>query len=138
MSLCPKCNQRLLRTRTAQGFFFRCPRCDGRAVGLAVLRRAIPPACVNRLWANAREGQGHRGQACPICRRHMQEIPVPVGKQEVPLDVCAGCQFVWFDPQQFEQFSGQAPKVKEDPRQRLPEKVCEAMAMVELKTRSRP
>jgi membrane associated rhomboid family serine protease len=63
----------------------------------------------------------------------MQEIPVPVGKGEVPLDVCAGCQFVWFDPQEFEQLPTQPPKPKEDPRKRLPEKVREAMAMADLK-----
>jgi len=133
MSVCPKCNRRLLRTKTAQGFFFRCPGCDGRAVGLAVLRRAIPPACVSRLWTKARQREGHRGQACPICRRHMQEIPVPVGKQQVPLDVCAGCQFVWFDPHEFEQFPAPPPQPKQDPRRQLPEKVREAMAMAELK-----
>lgn len=43
MSVCPKCNRRLIRTKSDVGFFFRCPQCDGRAVGLSVLRRAIPP-----------------------------------------------------------------------------------------------
>jgi membrane associated rhomboid family serine protease len=133
MSVCPKCNRRLVRAKTEQGFFFRCPGCDGRAVGLAVLRRAIPRGYVNRLWAKARERGGHRGQSCPICSRPMVEIPVPVGKQEVPLDVCAGCQFVWFDPQEFEQLPVQRPKPKKDPRGRLPEKVREAMAMADLK-----
>ena len=133
MSVCPKCNQRLVRTKAEQGFFFRCPRCDGRAVALAVLRKAIPRAYVDRLWNKARERQGPRGQKCPICCRHMIEISVPVGKQEVPLDVCAGCQFVWFDPEEFEQLPAQPPKPKEAASERLPEKVREAMAMAELK-----
>ncbi len=133
MSVCPRCNHRLVRTKTRQGFFYRCPSCDGRAVGLAVLRRAIPRAYVNRLWNQARELQGHRGQPCPICRRPMREIPVPVAKQEVPLDVCAGCQFVWFDPDEFAQLPAAPPKPKEDPRQQLPQKAREAMAMAELK-----
>jgi membrane associated rhomboid family serine protease len=63
----------------------------------------------------------------------MQEIAVPLAKQEVPLDVCVGCQFVWFDPQEFERFPVQPPKPKEDPRERLPQKVREAMAVAELK-----
>ena len=88
MSVCPKCNRRLVRTKTQQGFFLRCPECDGRAVGFAVLRKASPRAYVNRLWNRARERQGPRGQKCPICRRPMMEVPVPVEKQEVPLDVC--------------------------------------------------
>lgn len=61
------------------------------------------------------------------------EVPVPVGKQEVPLDVCAGCQFVWFDPHEFEQLPAQPPKPDVDPRKRLPEKVREAMAMADLR-----
>lgn len=133
MSVCPRCHQRLLRTKIEEGIFFRCPQCDGRAVGLSVLRKVIPRVYVNRLWNQARERQGHRGQGCPICGRAMQEVPVPVDGQEVPLDVCAGCQFVWFDPHEFEQLPAQTPKSTEDRRERLPAKVREAMAMAELK-----
>ncbi len=133
MSVCPKCNQRLIRTKSDRGFFFRCPACDGRAVGLSVLRRAIPPDFVRGLWVKARRGEGTRGQRCPICRRATIEIPVPVDGQDVPLDICVGCQFVWFDPHEFEHFPTQPRQEEPSDRDRLPEKVREAMAMADLK-----
>jgi membrane associated rhomboid family serine protease len=60
----------------------------------------------------------------------MAEITVPAAGQEEPLDVCAGCHFVWFDPQEFEQLP-QQPR-QQPAREALSEKTREAMAMAEL------
>ena len=79
----------------------------------------------------ARGAQKRRGKACPVCDRPMAEVSVPVKQEPVLLDVCAGCQFVWFDPREFEQFS--KPPRKPTQRERLPEKAREAIAMAELK-----
>jgi len=134
MSVCPQCHQRLARTKTDYGLSFRCGRCDGRAVGFSVLRRAIPPKYVQMLWVKARQGNCTPGQKCPICRKRMVEIPVPAGGREVPLDVCPACQFVWFDPQEYEQFPAQPPPQAQPDQRPLPPKVREAMAMAALKS----
>ena len=55
------------------------------------------------------------------------------GGQSVPLDVCGGCQFVWFDPHEFEQVPQQPREDKKGDHRRLPQKVREAMAMADLK-----
>jgi len=60
----------------------------------------------------------------------MVEISARVRGHELPLDVCTGCQFVWFDPQEFEQFPAQVHPPSD--RERLPEKVREQMALMEL------
>jgi len=132
MSVCPKCNQRLVRTKTEDGFFFRCRQCDGRAIGLSVLRRVIPRDYVTGLWLKARRGEGSPGQRCPICRRPMVEVSVPVGGENVPLDLCAGCQFVWFDPHEFEQFLVQ-PRKESGPGP-LPQPARERIALAKMET----
>ena len=131
MAVCPQCHQRLIRTKSEAGCFYYCGKCKGRAVGLAVLRRAIPREYVQGLWLKARRQEKPQGKACPICHRSMAEVDVPAGQQPVLLDVCAGCQFVWFDPREFEQLPVQTREPTE--RERLPEKAREAIAMVQLK-----
>ena len=133
MSVCPKCHQRLVPLKTDHGLLFRCRSCNGRAVGLSVLRRAIPPKIVQTLWMQARQERGCPGQKCPICRRTMIEVPVPAGGRKVPLDVCVGCQFAWFDPHEFEQFPARPRREEQPTRRPLPEKVREAMAMADLR-----
>ena len=98
MSLCPRCDQRLVRTKVPQGVVFLCPRCKGRAVGLAVLRRTVPEAVVKGLWLHAHEDGGPAGADCPICRRPMVRTLVPTQQQPVVLEVCTACQFTWFGP----------------------------------------
>ncbi len=131
MSICPQCDQRLLRVKSEWGLFFHCRQCDGRAVGLSVLRKAIPPQYVKALWVKSHDKGTPRGKACPVCRRAMAEVPVPADGQAVALDVCAGCQMVWFDPREFEQLPKQVRKQPET--EQLPLGVREAMAIAELK-----
>jgi membrane associated rhomboid family serine protease/Zn-finger nucleic acid-binding protein len=133
MSVCPKCNKRLTRTKTEAGCLFLCTQCNGRAVALSVLRKTMPPNYASALWMGAKRRMADRGQRCPICRKAMTEVQLPTDGRSVPLDICTGCQFVWFDPQEFEQFPKQPPKTKKAEREQLPEKVREAMAIAELK-----
>ena len=41
MFSCPRCRKPLARTQTRHGLFFVCPQCQGRAVGLAVVRKIL-------------------------------------------------------------------------------------------------
>jgi Zn-finger nucleic acid-binding protein len=132
MPLCPRCNDWLQQTKTPQGIILCCPKCNGRAVGLPVLRRAIPAKVVKGLWLLASEARGRvAGAECPICHEDMTQVPVPVGDQQVALDVCTACQFVWFDTKDFEQLPAKTPEP--DERDRLPEKAREALAMLQVK-----
>jgi membrane associated rhomboid family serine protease len=39
----------------------------------------------------------------------MREMPVTLGNREMRLDLCRRCQFVWFDPREFEELSRPEP-----------------------------
>lgn len=126
---CPRCRTRLNRTAIRRGMVFDCPKCQGRAVGLSLLRRLGSNECVLQLWKRARQRNGQTGAACPVCRRPMTELPVWENRPTPRLNVCIGCQFVWFDAHEYEQF----PLPDGAPSPPLPEKVREVIAREELR-----
>ncbi len=130
MFSCPRCNRSLVRTQTPGGILFVCPDCQGRAVGLAVVRKLKRRGELKELWGRVIRGEGGRGVACPICRRPTLEVGVPVASQEVHLDVCKSCQFIWFDPKELEQLPT-GPRQESD-EERLPARVREQMAMADI------
>lgn len=70
---------------------------------------------------------------CPVCSRWMQEIPLPVDHQEMRLDLCRQCQFVWFDPHEFEQLpASEGP----GPPDGLPLEAREKIALAEIRHRA--
>ena len=69
---------------------------------------------------------------CPVCRRPMVEAPLPVDGGQVAVDVCASCQFLWFDAREFEQVPRQAREPSE--RESLPEKAREQIALMQIKS----
>jgi membrane associated rhomboid family serine protease len=129
MFTCPRCRRRLVQTRTEHGIFFVCPGCGGRAVSLSVVRRMAGPDPARRLWSAANGGEAQPGVGCPICRRSMAQVPLPVDGEQVPLDVCTGCQFVWFDPAELEKL----PKAPPEPSEKkpLPQEAREKIAIAE-------
>mgnify|MGYP005846292575 CR=1 FL=1 len=131
MAACPTCHQRLLRGKIEAGLIFRCPGCEGRAVAVAVLRRVMPHETLRSLWQGAKACRHAQGKPCPLCRRPMVETPLAAGTPPGLLDVCVGCQFVWFDPREFEQ----VPRRQHEPAPSLPVKAREAAALMELKSR---
>ncbi|MHC4400476.1 MAG: rhomboid family intramembrane serine protease [Planctomycetota bacterium] len=93
-----------MRTDTEHGLFFVCDGCQGRAVSLAVVRKMAGRQTTRRLWTEANSGQSSEGVGCPICHRTTAEVAAPADHGHVPLDICTGCQFVWFDPAELERF----------------------------------
>jgi ribosomal protein L37AE/L43A len=49
--LCPACRIPLTEMRTGNGIIWRCEKCDGRAVGLQLLRRTFTAESINPLLA---------------------------------------------------------------------------------------
>ena len=130
MFSCPRCHTRLVRTKTQGGLFFECERCGGRAVGLAVVRRAVAAEQVRSLWQRALEDKSPSGVDCPACDQAMSEVAIPSGQNgALHLDLCTRCQFLWFDPHEFEQLPKQT-QIPGQPRE-LPAKVREAMAIAD-------
>ncbi len=132
MFTCPHCRTTLVRRKSAPlGLVWVCPSCGGRAMSVELLRKAIPPPLVNRLWQRARSGHYPANRSCPACRRRMTEVPVaPTAEKTLCIDVCAGCHFVWFDPTEFEAF----PRLHQKPAasETLSPQAKEALALMRL------
>jgi membrane associated rhomboid family serine protease len=126
MFQCPTCGKPLVRTPADGGVFWRCAACGGQAAGLSLLRTLLSPAYINQLWLAARAGKGVGGYQCPACGRPMKEVSASSEPNAPKLDVCAGCQFVWFDAGEYEQLPTvpRAHRADED----LPQEVRELLA----------
>ena len=102
MFICPNCGGRLARGQNQFGISWGCAACGGRTASLAVLRKAFPPDVIDQAWTAARAGQVPTLRRCPTCNQRMAEVPVRVGSGNWKWDVCKICQFVWFDPKEYE------------------------------------
>jgi membrane associated rhomboid family serine protease len=84
---------------------------------------------VRRLWALARNvPAADRTRPCPICTQAMATVPTLALARSEPLrlDLCTGCQFVWFDPSEHEAWlQSSSFAVSED---RLPAETRAALA----------
>lgn len=85
---------------------FVCPGCKGRAVNVTVLRKVAAKEQVTALWLQAvKQGRG-AGPACPSCQQPMAVVRTDGG---VEIDVCRGCQLLWFDADELETIAKPAP-----------------------------
>jgi membrane associated rhomboid family serine protease/Zn-finger nucleic acid-binding protein len=100
---CPNCGADLAPAFTDMGYIHSCPRCRGRAVSVAVLRRILGIIFVRNLWVRARAIREGRGKHCPECGRAMCEVVAAPRRIEVNLDVCVRCQLVWFDAKELDE-----------------------------------
>jgi len=82
--------------RAGTGIIWRCEKCDGRAVGLQLLRRAFTPASINPLWLHAIHNEGSIARPCPSCGNSMIEVALD-SSNGIRIEVCRICEFVWFD-----------------------------------------
>ena len=131
MLTCPSCKETLDKKRSRLGFFWICPSCKGRAMTMEMAKKVIPRQAVYSLWQKARTNRQSDGKTCPACKRRMAEVSILSGKKTEYLDVCTGCHFIWFDPQEFESLpkSSQATISK---TQQMTDKEREALALARL------
>ncbi|MCE5303630.1 MAG: rhomboid family intramembrane serine protease [Planctomycetaceae bacterium] len=115
----------MTRTSVDGGVYFACPRCHGRAMGLALLRRLGSARAVLDLWSQAKTSEERLGKACPLCGRAMFQTSSSDGAVPFALDLCTRCQLVWFDPREYERF----PPPENGRTAVISEKVREAVAM---------
>ena len=126
MFSCPGCGIELTRTTGKRGIVWVCGKCKGRAVNVSLLRQLVERTQFNRVWQTAWEEPQLSERPCPSCQRLMIEVPVNPPPDPLILDVCKGCQFVWFDPSEFEKMPA-APAPPAPPE--LPAEAREILAM---------
>ncbi|MFN0127585.1 MAG: rhomboid family intramembrane serine protease [Verrucomicrobiales bacterium] len=139
---CSHCRTALQRETSPLGVFWRCGSCEGRLFTVAVLRKQLQAAYVNRLWLGARGEKSVEAEAlCPSCGHRMREVATPrarSGEGSMHLDVCAGCHVVWFDVHELEAARDDAalPPVVE-PEADLPPRAKEILALARIEERRR-
>lgn len=133
MFYCPNCQGEIDRERHEDGLHWVCNTCGGRTVNLSVLRKSRTAEFVSSLWAKVRNGDGLFGRACPACEQPMLTVRLSSREGGEELDACKLCQFIWFDPEEFERTPKAVPVKPKIPERELPQKAKEALAMYEVK-----
>jgi Zn-finger nucleic acid-binding protein len=128
--LCPACRLPLTEMRTGAGILWRCEKCDGRAVGLQLLRRAFTPESINPLWLHAIHNEGRSARPCPSCGNAMIEVALD-SSSGIKVEVCRICEFVWFDAGETQTFQPR-PLPKPKPQVVLPQEAREAIALAKV------
>lgn len=130
MFMCPNCQTRLSRMKSAAGIFFVCASCGGRTASVDLLRKTVPGETVNTLWQEAISGSGAPKRRCPSCSQLMAEVAVKSTSQDVYLDVCTGCHFVWFDAAEYEIL---AHETKVPPKSSMSREAQEKLGEIKIK-----
>jgi membrane associated rhomboid family serine protease/Zn-finger nucleic acid-binding protein len=131
MFTCPNCKSILIRKQGTTGVYWSCDRCGGRAVGIGLLRKTIGEKIVAEAWSRALGAPASSGRPCPICCRDMAKVTLTVEDKPLVLDLCQRCEFMWFDPKEYESIPLPPPKPRAlgDVEERtLPQAAREALA----------
>jgi Zn-finger nucleic acid-binding protein len=128
--LCPACRIPLTEIRTGNGIIWRCEKCDGRAVGLQLLRRTFTPESINPLWLHAIHNEGSSARPCSSCGNAMIEVALD-SSSGIRVEVCRICEFVWFDSGETQTLQVR-PLPKPKPQVVLPQKAREAIALAKV------
>ena len=123
--LCPACRIPLTELRTGNGVIWRCEKCDGRAVGLQLLRRTFTPESINPLWLHAIHHEGRSARPCPSCKNAMFEVALD-NSSGIKVEVCRICEFVWFDAGETQTLHAR-PLPKPKPQVVLPQEARERL-----------
>jgi Zn-finger nucleic acid-binding protein len=115
--------------RTGTGVIWRWEKCDGRAVGLQLLRRTFTPESVNPLWLHAIHNEGSIVRPCPSCSNPMIEVALE-SSSGIKVEVCRICEFVWFDAGETQPL--QVRPLPKPPPAPLPQKAREAIALAKV------
>ena len=98
------------------------------AVNIELLRRTFTPESINPLWLHAIRNEGKSSCACPSCKNPM--IEVALSDQDVNVDVCRPCHFIWFDVREVENL---VPRPVPPAPPEVPQKVREIIAIERVK-----
>ncbi len=112
---CPICGHKLTETVYDRKLDFHCQHCSGRLMSFARLRGLCGDRkFVNLLWETAQYGYSNPGITCPICKKTMRRVILPVGGAALALDICCSCQMLWFDPSELERLPPPSQNPKDD------------------------
>lgn len=132
---CPRCHQALDQRAEDTGVYWHCDACGGNAVGFGVVRKHIGEKRMAGIWRQVFPVNNRNGCACPTCSRTMTEATVVLEGNELTLDLCRLCEFIWFDPGEYESLPLAPPKphvLGEIDYPKLPMELREKLAMMKV------
>ena len=77
------------------GFFWTCPACNGRVIGLTALRKEAGDDFAQRIALESRRAVGGLGRPCPMCSNYLVKTTMGAGTEAYDLEICPACQSVW-------------------------------------------
>ena len=102
---CLRCGHQLKYKLINGKLVSRCENCNSVGVTLSALRGlSSGDQFINILWQQAKFNAHPLGGVCPCCQRKMSLVSIqnPEIKNNIEIDVCTACQFIWFDPGELE------------------------------------
>ena len=121
---CPRCEDSYLKEELFnKKISFTCEKCHGYFITIHALN-SFPQAkeFTKLLWQGAKYGDYPNGIKCPECGQFTKQVTFEINNQDVDIDICTSCQFVWFDHQELNYVN---TKTDED---ELPQKFKEIVA----------
>ncbi len=94
---CPACNSLLSKANLGDGMGYTCGACSGVWMNLAIVRRSISHKKASSFWKQAQTHGVPSSRKCSSCSRAMIGFSVEMDTGTVHLDLCEGCQAIWFD-----------------------------------------
>jgi len=91
---------------------WKCSRCEGEAVTLAVLRREVAESFLQEAWHNAGRAIGRSSRGCPSCRQNLARVYV----EGLEIELCRSCQLIWFDAGELQEVPPQSERERADRR----------------------
>ncbi|MCX5676106.1 MAG: rhomboid family intramembrane serine protease [Planctomycetota bacterium] len=137
MTACPRCAAPLDERLTEVGIAYICPKCQGRMVGMPVLRNAgASEGFLRSLWSAARHEDAPRRLKCPHCLRPMSQVAAQARDGELEVDICCPCNAVWFDRKELDRVPHEIPDsaLAAELPEKLPQKVREGLTVYDLQT----
>lgn len=127
MPTCPICSLPLETTRHREGLFYRCARCDGRAVTIPHLRRIGGDRVATRLLRLLKLGGSPGKLACPFCAKPLTRLTT--AEPAITTNGCLACNAVWLDAPTFESLTEGVVETTNS----LPSQATEIYAEIKLK-----
>jgi membrane associated rhomboid family serine protease/Zn-finger nucleic acid-binding protein len=127
---CPRCRTALDRIQGHGSNYWECASCHGHAISLALLRKRVEPATINRLWQDSHGSGRETSLPCPACLQSMREVPFATEAGAIPIDTCQRCHFLWLDGGEMQQLPSYTPPPSVE--EKLPQEAREALALWEV------
>jgi Zn-finger nucleic acid-binding protein len=71
---------------------------------MAVLRKSLGAVAVRQFWLKATNESTPSIRKCPSCAQMFRGFTADLDAQRIHLDLCRGCQLMWFDRSELEAF----------------------------------